>query len=595
MKLFKKTASVVLAMTMVSALCSTTAMVTTASAVDTGAETTKLDVSEHQYKAYQIFKGTQADTDNAVLCDIQWGEDIDEVALLTALQKMDAYKDCKTAEDVAMVLAKIEEEANGKTDTKEAREFAKLADQYIKKSTDDTVYGTNIGVTSTIDGKGLEVGYYLVVDTTSTFDTTAPNDDKNSVKNEAKNLSLLQLTKNTSSDIVSKTDIPKVEKKVYEKTPYVDDQKGTTGYALEEGYNDVADYYIGDDVKFMLIGTMPTTLEDYDTYKYVFHDTLSAGLTYNNDIEVFVDDDNMYGNDVKIGSGYTVDSKADGTLTISFDDVKSVKDTSDKALTVTKDSKIIVKYTAELNDEAVIGLPGNPNEVYLQYSNNPNFNGSGDNGDGDDDGNNDNNETGNTPKDKVIVFTYELDVTKEDSETAEKLEGAEFKLQNADGAFYKKVDIIDEENPENNSWYIEWVADENAATTLISENGMFKVVGIDDGTYTLTETKAPTGYNLLKEAIKITITAVTVNNQKWDVFEPANALTALSIKITGDKNATEGTGNVDTGIVDMSVKNNKGSLLPETGGMGTVAIYTVGTLLVVVAGVLLITKKRMSK
>lgn len=563
MKLFKKTASVVLAMTMVAALCSTTAMVTTASAVDTGAETTKLDVSEHQYKVYQIFSGTQADEDDAVLCDIKWGKNIDGVSFLEVLTAMDAYKDCKTAEDVAKVIAEFG------TDSKEAREFAKLVDQY--KIGD----GTDIGKTSTIDGNVADPGYYLVVDTTA---TSGKEDD-------AKNLSLLQLTKNTSLDIISKTDIPKVEKKVQEETPYVAEQMGITGYALEEGYNDVADYDIGDPVPFMLIGTMPTTLDDYATYKYVFHDSLSAGLTYNGDIEIFVDDDNKYGNDIKIGSGYTVDSKADGTLTISFVDVKAVKDTSDNAITVTKDSKIIVKYTAELNDNAVIGLDGNPNAVYLEYSNNPNFNGSGDNGDGDGDGNNDNDETGNTPEDKVIVFTYELDVTKEDSEDAtKKLEGAEFILQNEEGLYYNK-DAKD----------VRWVADKNAATTLISENGMFKVVGIDDGKYTLTETKAPKGYNLLKEAIEITITAVTVNNQKWDVFEPANALTALSIKVTGDKNATEGTGNVDTGIVDMSVKNNKGSLLPETGGMGTVAIYTVGTLLVVVAGVLLITKKRMSK
>lgn len=584
MKLFKKTASVVLAMTMVAALCSSTALVT-ASAVDTGAETTKLDVSKHQYKAYQIFKGTQADEDNAVLCDIQWGKDIDGAALLTALQKMDAYKDCKTAEDVAKVLAKIEEDADGKTDTKEARAFAKLADQYIKKSTDDTVYGTNIGVTSTIEGKGLEVGYYLVVDTTAT----------NEEENSAKNLSLLQLTKNTSSDIVSKTDIPKVEKKVKEETPYVDDQKGTTGYTLEEGYNDVADYDIGDDVPFMLIGTMPTTLEDYDKYTYIFHDTLSVGLTYNNDIEILLDNDNDYKNDVQIASGYTIGSEDGDTITISFDDVKSIKGVDGKVLDVTKDSKIIVKYTAELNDEAVIGLDGNTNEVYLEYSNNPNFNGSGSDGsgdddggndDGDDDGNDDDNETGNTPVDKVIVFTYELDVTKEDSDDAtKKLEGAEFILQNEKGLYYNK-DAKD----------VRWVSNKDDATVLTSgANGLFIVKGIDDGKYTLTETKAPTGYNLLKEAIELTITATTYNGQKWDEFIAANALTALNITITDDKNATQGTGNTDTGIVDMSVKNSKGFLLPETGGIGTVAIYTVGTLLVVVAGVLLITKKRMSK
>ena len=174
---------------------------------------------------------------------------------------------------------------------------------------------------------------------------------------------------------------------------------------------------------------------------------------------------------------------------------------------VTADKYIIVEYTATLNKDAEIGLPGNPNKVYLEFSNNPNSGGEGD--------------TGKTPEDKVIVFTYELDVTKVDGEDADtKLKDAEFKLYDENGK-YAHCDA---------GKVTGWADTEEGGSTLKSdENGLFKVIGLDDGTYWLKETKAPDGYNLITDPIKIEIKATTVNDQDWTAMEgPADALVGLN-------------------------------------------------------------------
>lgn len=548
MKLFKRTAGILLAMVMM-VLFTTTAFA-------------EVDVTNRVYEAYQIFAGTQENTD--ILCDVKWGTNMLTNAdkFLEALKKDDLYKDCKTAEDVAKVIA------NFANDAAKLREFAKLADQF------KTGTGTNLGTYLGTNGADLEAklgaGYYLVVDLSATAGAV----------DTAKNLSLLQMTKNGEFEIKVKTDIPKVEKKVKEETFTAANQVGNiTGYPLETGYNDVADYDIGDDVPFMLIGTMPTTLADYATYKYIFHDTLSVGLTYNDDVKVYFDDNKDNNCDTKVEIkkddtvGYSV-SYVDDKLTISFVDVKSIVDINDNKLDVDKDSTIIVKYTADLNKFADIGLDGNPNEVCLEYSNNPNYEGEG----------KPSQDTGNTEEDKVIVFTYELDVTKVDSaDIANALPNAVFKLMKGD-KYYCLM--------ENDS--VRWVAEEGKATELRSDvDGMFKVVGLDDGDYTLIEVAAPAGYNAI-DPISFTVDATTSNGQEWNNFVPKDALTKLSITV-GDENAASENGDANSGIVSMIVKNSLGTILPETGGIGTVAIYTIGSLLVIVAVVLLVTKKRMSK
>lgn len=289
---------------------------------------------------------------------------------------------------------------------------------------------------------------------------------------------------NQNITIQPKTDVPSVEKKVLENTKYQqDDGFGT-------GYNDTADYHIGDMVPFKLIGRIPD-MSRYQTYKYVFHDTLSKAFDAPSiaNIKVYLSNSKAsLDNDITSSSTINVSTDSDGetTITVSFNDLKLVSG-------VAKDKYIVVSYSAKLNANASIGqdTPGNTNEVYLEYSNNPNGTG-----------------TGETPEDKVIVFTYELDVTKVDGQNAStKLEGAKFKLLDNTKAYYAKVDTTTNK-------FIGWTSNEAEGTELVSnENGLFIVIGLDDGTYYLKETLAPSGYNTLAEPIKLVISANTNNGQ----------------------------------------------------------------------------------
>lgn len=243
---------------------------------------------------------------------------------------------------------------------------------------------------------------------------------------------------------------------------------------------------------------------------------------------------------------------------------------------VSQGKYIIVEYTATLNQSAVIGLPGNSNKVYLEYSNKPDQSGSGENN------------TGNTPEDEVLVFTYELDTTKVDgSNTETKLRDAKFVLLNSDGTKVAKISSGKFDGWQDlptagsdgkiaaESWPTDTILTSNAS-------GLFTVTGLDAGTYKLREIVAPAGYNLLKSDITVEITAT--------IDGTPSTLTGLAVTADG----TAGTGNVDSGIVGITVANNKGATLPETGGIGTTIFYTVGGILVLVAVVLLVTKKRMN-
>jgi len=455
------------------------------------------DLSGHTYTAYQIFSGTQA-TDSANLGDIVWGSGVNGEDLLAALKEDNVlgsiFANCASAKDVAEAMSTWADSSDN------AKAFAKLA--YENKKGD--------GVPCENEITTLAAGYYLVVDTTEL-----------SGNNTVYNLALLQLTQKDTFVIANKTSVPEVVKKVK-------DTNDTTGKTTD--WQDSADYDIGDNVPFQLKATLADNVEDYETYKVVFHDTLSAGLDYNNDAVV------KFG-ETDVTSSFTI-TEEEGFLTITCDNVKEFG--------ATNNSVITVEYTAKLDTDAVLGSEGNPNIVYLEYSNNPNESGEG------------NNYTGKTPEDKVIVFTYKVVINKVD-ENEEALTGATFEL-------YKKNEAGE---------YIiigEALAGEEAS--------VFKWTGLDDGDYKLVETLAPAGYNML-EPIEFTISA----EHDVDSADP---------KLTKLEGGTLLTGEVSTGVLTGDVINLPGSELPETGGIGTTIFYALGAVMVIGAGVLLVAKKRMS-
>lgn len=482
----------------------------------------------HTYEIYQIFTGTptvDAATNQTILSDIKWGANAD-----SSYNKGDAVPDTVLT-DLATVSG--------------TNETAILT--VVKKYVD--LNGTPAYTASHSTSVSVPAGYYLIKDIdTATVDSHT--------------LYIVEVV-DKNIEITPKTDAPSVEKKVQENTKYPTDG----GY--DTGYNDTADYHIGDMVPFKLIGRIPD-MSHYQTYKYVFHDTLCKAFyaPTKNDITVYLSDSKAsLGTDITNSSTISVSTDTDGetTITVSFADLKSV-------IGVAKDKYIVVSYSAQLNENASIGqgTPGNTNEVYLEYSNNPNSTG-----------------TGTTPVDKVIVFTYELDVTKVDGKDPTKnLQGAKFKLLNSDQTKYARVDNTGKLNG--------WTTDETAATELESDkNGLFKVIGLDDGTYFLKETLAPSGYNTLSEPIKLVISANTNNGQNG--FGKTTELETISVTVGNDPSASGATtvGNSATGTVNITVKNNRGTTLPGTGGIGTTIFYVIGGGLMVAAAILLITKKRM--
>ena len=451
------------------------------------------DLTNHSYVTYQIFTGSQAEGD-ARLAEVEWGSGINGAAFLNALKQSSAFGGafaaCASAKDVAAVVQ------GWGDDSASAKTFAKIAYNY--KS------GNGGGTTN------LAAGYYLVVDVT--------NFGANDVYT-VYNLALLQLTQKGDFEIRNKVSVPEVVKKVK-------DANDSTGEASD--WQDSADHDIGDDVPFLLKATL-ASIADYDTYKVVFHDNLSAGLTYNRDAVVRID-----GNAIS-ASAYSI--RYVGTdLTVTINNVK--------AYGAVDNSVVTVEYTAELNQNAVIGSVGNPNTVWLEYSNNPNESGAG------------NTYTGKTPVDKVIVFTYKVIINKVDGDK-KPLTGASFELfkKGANGN-YNSLGVVDGD-----------------------EKTSFEWVGIDDGEYKLVEVEAPKGYNKVEDLL-FTVTA------EHDVESDDPALISLN---GGDKF----TGDVRAGSLTAVVENEAGVTLPETGGIGTTIFYVLGGILLLGATVLLIARKRM--
>ena len=511
--------------------------------------TTNLD--NHTYTAYQILSGTQS-TSGGALGDAAWGSGIKSDDFLTALKAdttIGSYFNAVT--DAKGFAEALSNTANFPTDGANTRLVAKIA---MKNKQGE---GTALAAGNSTQ---LDKGYYLIVDSTA---------DGQTVYNPA----VLAIT----SDIIiqDKTDVPTLEKKVQENKK---DVTGDTAYGPK--FNDVADYNIGDDVPFHLIGSVPD-MSQYETYTYKFTDTFDDGFgaVEPSNVKVYLSNDKKLDlgnadtsqNDKDITSdftgnygsiNYTAATKQQGetketkaTLTVSTKDLK-------KAATYKKDQPqyVIVSYTAKLNAKAEIGLPGNVNEAYLTYSSKPDNSGEG------------TPSTHDTPHDKVIVFTYGLDATKVDSKNAKtKLKDAEFKLyRGTDTKEYAKV---------LNGKVTGWTTDINEGSVLKSgEDGKFTVEGLDDGDYTLKETKAPAGYNLPANGFSVKLTATTVNNQAWNEID-TSALKGLAVKV----DQTDGTGDAKTGLGTITIKNTQGSFLPTTGGMGTTILYVAGAAIVLVA------------
>lgn len=560
MKHIKKLASLLLALVMVLSL----AVTAFADEPTTYSITINNSTAGHTYEAYQIFTGDlhevttgegEAATTTKVLSNIVWGSGVSEEGK-TALQNKYDTAETKSAAGVAAALT-----------NDNAVQFAKDAAGYLTTTKVDSTYSeTNKNYTIS----GLAAGYYLVKDKDGSL--TGDSDSYTEY--------IIQVVGNVTA--TPKSDVPEVQKKVKD----INDSTDTT----KTDWQDSADYDIGDSIPFQLKATLADNVSSYTTYKVVFHDTLSKGLTLN---ATYGEGQNANvvtsGVTVKVGDAdktanfvITAVKNADGTttLTVSCDDVK--------ALGAGNSSVITVEYNATLNGNAVLGSDGNPNEVYLEYSNNPNKSEEG------------NNETGNTPEDTVIVFTYKTIINKvtKNPDYDPKVDGSEEYIPLPDAEFTLEKKILGDDPTTTDKVEAEYW---KAIAVVKSNNGTtFTFSGLDDGQYKLTETKTPAGYNTI-DPIYFVIEAT------HDATAGTPALTVLKAYLT-DENGNKKTEvkdgetvNIDLGTVDLTagsitttVVNKSGSELPSTGGMGTTIFYVLGGVLVLAAVVLLVTKKRMS-
>lgn len=333
----------------------------------------------------------------------------------------------------------------------------------------------------------------------------------------------------TSVDAEIKGALPTVDKKV---------QVNGTG-------KDATDAKIGDTLTFTLTSTIPD-MSAYNTYTFNFKDTLSKGLTFEQVKSVKVEDKTL-----SVNTDYTVTppTAPNNTLTVAMNDFKTKQQAN-------AGKKITVTYTATLNKDAVVGGAGNVNSATIQYSNNPSTNG-----------------TGESEPSKVRVFTYGFTVDKYTGknydDTATRLAGAEFTLAHKGGTAISFVKVAD--SATQNAVYRVAKADEAGATTTITTpaNGKVDFRGLENGEYTLTETKAPAGYNKLASAIGV----------KVDGQNNGTDTTHATVVIKYDNN----NGSVydqtaSNGVIP--VQNKPGVVLPGTGGMGTIAFTVIGVLVI---------------
>ena len=381
-------------------------------------------------------------------------------------------------------------------DGADAAAFAKAAQKYAK---DNSIanQGSVTATTTTVSFTGLDLGYYLVDTTLGTLcalDTTNPNvvmEEKNEVPTNVKTV-----------------------------------EEDSTG-----NYGEKNDADIGQTVNFKSTVTAQAGAENY-----VFHDTMSAGLTYTGVTGITL-------------NGAAVDASNYTVVTEGLTDgcTFEVRFTQAFCDTLKANDQIVISYTATLNENAVIAGEGNPNTSKVSYGDSSN--------------------TKYTPDSQTKTYTWDVDVFKYtmNGETETALAGATFTLsKNTDGS--NPIALVSEGN---NVYRVAKTGETGTVTEITTDaTGKFTIKGLDADTYYLTETAAPAGYNKLAGPVTIVI---------------------------GENGVVNATTDAPQGVDEVKVLNQSGTELPSTGGIGTTIFYVLGSILVLGAGVLLIAKKRMGE
>lgn len=534
----------------------------TASSLAAGTNTITIEseTTGHTYQAYQVFAGDYLDTVGK-LTNVTWGTGVDGAALLTALQGDATYGTdfaaCTTAADVAQVISD-----SYSASVTFANAFAKLIAANV--SATYAVSGTPSGngpYTYTIPD--LDDGYYFVNEVS--FTGTVDNSYTKYV---------LQVVDDVQ--ISAKTDKPAIALKVLENNDLV----------YQDSWNDAADYSIGDAVPYRIVSIVPD-MTYFDTYFYEITDTISSGSTFDaSSVKVYYvpSGSEMYSVETStstgaggtlLSGGYSV-TQTSGGFNVTFDDLSATS-----GVPAAGGGYIVVEYKATLNSSASVQdvtNPGNPTEVLLTYSNNPN--------------NADGTGTGVTPEDEVVVYTFSLTINKVDSSaTPVALSGATFAI------FESLTDATsaaaDPATTANFATALQFTGSAGSYTLSSSgdytladnASGVYVINGLDQGTYYLVEIAAPYGYNRLTDPVTMTIESTyndgTVISAYVDGHVPGSTLDQLTaITVNGGSS--------------LSVINQEGVTLPETGGIGTAYLVIGGLVLLQTALIAIVVRSKKS-
>lgn len=531
------------------------APVTMAFAADPAATTNSITINKNKdngsvkYKAYQIFEADVMDESgktDKVVSNVKWAtgvKDTTQDAIIKAINnyKKDALKTDAKAQDVANWLTANITGTTNTTVLKDTDLLNTLAGLVAKDVTPTNPTGAKEASFKADTKVSFDKsGYYLFL----TDAGTLPSDESTTDSKNTATSPIYAVVGAGAVTVNEKTSIPTVNKQV------LDDTAGKTVDTAEEGdWKNVGDAWVGQAIDYKLTGTVASNIASYVKYTYEFQDHLSAGLAADPSSIVVT----INGKKIEASGNYTAtvtnttddsNNKTGQDLKVYFEDLKAAANSVGETLDGT--SKVVVTYRAQLTSDAKYTAVGNTNKVKLVYSNDP-MSPKG---------------TGTSESKEVTDYVFGFNITKTDPNDSSANLVAGFKVKMIkEGATNEVAKWLKQDGS--------FTDDEKQAYTFETKgtNNTVSIPGLVAGTYLISESKTPAGYNTIAD-FEITVTPT---------YNPTTGkLTNLKVTDTSDMVTTDLNNKVDSTEIPVTIQNKKGSGLPLTGLNGVTFTWIAG-------------------